>query len=172
MVSEYIKPFRKISDKKIVYDTKFRSSWSPKPSGGTINPQGKPVGNTRGLNKPVIKSTARIGGSYKFSATGRPVGMQSNKIGGKAGAQLFEIIADNKAWSTNVRMKIHQQNLARAAKISKSVNLVGLGLAAAEGIYKGAKRALGPGGTEFHTGTGVPVWEDRNRANQDTKLNY
>ena len=37
---------------------------------------------------------------------------------------------------------------------------------------EGTKRALSPGGTQFHTGTGVPIWEDRNRANQNTKLNY
>jgi hypothetical protein len=42
----------------------------------------------------------------------------------------------------------------------------------AEGVYKGTKRALSPGGRQFHTGTGVPIWEDRNRANQNTKLNY
>ena len=35
--------------------------------------------------------------------------------------------------------------------IGKTANVVGLGLIAGEGIYKGTKRALGPGGTEFHT---------------------
>ena len=69
-------------------------------------------------------------------------------------------------------MKIHQQNLARAAKISKGINIAGLALAVAEGVYKGTKRALGPGGTQFHTGTGVPVWDDRNPSNNNTKLNY
>ena len=57
-------------------------------------------------------------------------------------------------------------------KIGKTANVIGLAAIAGEGIYKGTKRALGPGGTQFHTGTGVPIWEDRNRANQDTKLNY
>tara|TARA_A200000159_G_scaffold122863_1_gene117379 strand:+ start:4505 stop:5044 length:540 start_codon:yes stop_codon:yes gene_type:complete len=179
MVSEYIAPFRKISDKKTVYDTKGRSSWSPKPNTPTVgNPQGKVgsqgkvVGNTRGLNKPIIQSNARIGGSYKFPATGRPVGLQQNKVGGAIGRTTARVLADRQAWSTAVNMRIHQQNLARAAKISKGINLVGLGLAAAEGIYKGAKRALGPSGTKFHTGTGVPVWEDRNTDNRGSKLNY
>jgi len=172
MVSEYIAPFRKVSDKKTVYDTKGRSSWSPKPNTPTTGYQGKGVGNTKGLNKPVIKSTARIGGTYNFPATGRPVGLQQNRVGGAIGRTTAKVLADKKAWSTTVNMAIHQQNLARAAKISRGVNLVGLGLAAAEGIYKGAKRALSPGGTEFHTGTGVPVWEDRNPSNNNTKLNY
>lgn len=172
MVSEYIAPFRKVSDKKIVYDTKFRNSWSPKPSGGTINPQGKPVGNTSGLNKPVIKSTARIGGTYNFPSSGRPVGLQQNRVGGATGRTTARVLADKKGWSTAVNMRIHQQNLARAAKISKGINIAGLALAAGEGIYKGTKRALGPGGTQFHTGTGVPLWEDRNTENIGSKLNY
>ena len=172
MVSEYIAPFRKVSDKKTVYNTKFRSSWSPKPNTPTGNPQGKVVGNTKGLNKPVIKSTARIGGTYNFPSSGRPVGLQQNRVGGAIGRTTAEVLANKKAWSTAVNMTIHQQNLARAAKISRGVNLVGIGLAAAEGIYKGAKRALGPEGTKFHTGTGVPVWEDRNTKNIGSKLNY
>ena len=51
-----------------------------------FQPKGKPVGSTRGLNKtPVIKSNARIGTTYNFSATGRPTGMQSNKVAGAIG---------------------------------------------------------------------------------------
>ena len=150
MVSEYIAPFRKVSDKKIVYNTKFRSSWSPKPSGGTINPQGKPVGNTRGLNKPVIKSTARIGGTYNFPSSGRPVGLQQNRVGGAIGRTTARVLANKKAWSTAVNMTIHQQNLARAAKISRGVNLAGVALTVAEGVYKGTKRALD--NPSFHKG--------------------
>ena len=57
-------------------------------------------------------------------------------------------------------------------KFGKAMNIIGAGMLAAEGIVAGAKRALGPGGKEFHTGqAGVPVWEDRNRANIGTKLN-
>ena len=157
--------------KSDVYNTKNRSTWNPRPPTDNFQPKGKPVGNTRGLNKPVIKSTTRIGTTYNFPATGRPVGLKSNKVGGAIGRTTREVLANKQAWSTAVNMKIHQQNLARAAKISRGVNLVGLGLAAAEGIYKGAKRALGPEGTKFHTGTGVPVWEDRNPSNNKTKLN-
>jgi len=158
--------------KSDVYNTKNRSRWSPKPSTPTSNPQGKPVGNTKGLNKPVIKSTARIGSTYNFPATGRPVGLQENKVGGAIGRTTARVLADKQAWSIAVNMKIHQQNLARAAKISKGINIAGFALAAGEGIYKGAKRALGPGGTQFHTGTGVPLWEDRNTDNIGSKLNY
>ncbi len=42
----------------------------------------------------------------------------------------------------------------------------------AEGVYKGTKRALGSGGTQFHTSTGVPLWEDINTDNIGSKLNY
>lgn len=150
--------------KSDVFDTKGRSRWNPRPSGPNNNLRGTVVGNTRGLNKPpVIKSTARIGTTYNFSATGRPIGMQSNKVGGAIGRPLL---------STSVNMKIHQQNLARAAKISKGINIAGLALALGEGIYKGTKRALSPGGTQFHTSTGVPLWEDRNTDNIGSKLNY
>ena len=79
------------------------------------------------------------------------------------GARLAKKITNNAA-----RTRV----LRNAAKISKGINIAGFALAAGEGIYKGTKRALGPGGTQFHTGTGVPVWEDRNPANQNTKLNY
>jgi len=64
------------------------------------------------------------------------------------------------------------KGMTTAGKILKGVNVASVALAAAEGIYKGTKRALGPGGTEFHTGTGVPVWDDRNPSNNNTKLNY
>lgn len=159
--------------KSDVYNTKNRSRWSPKPPGPGGNPKGNVVGSTRGIYKPpVIQSTARIGTKYNFPATGKPIGKPGSRIGGEAGRQLYEIIADNKAWSTDVRMKIHQQNLARAAKISRSANIIGAALAIGEGIYKGTKRALSPGGTQFHTGTGVPVWEDRNTDNIGSKLNY
>ena len=60
----------------------------------------------------------------------------------------------------------------KLTKLGKATNVIGVGIIAGEGIYKGTKRALGPGGTQFHTGTGVPIWEDRNPSNNNTKLNY
>ena len=159
--------------KSDVFDTKGRSRWNPRPPTADFQPKGKPVGSTRGLNKtPVIKSTTRIGTTYNFPSSGRPVGLQQNRVGGAIGRTTARVLADKKAWSTAVNMRIHQQNLARAAKISKGINIAGLALAAGEGIYKGTKRALGPGGTQFHTGTGVPLWEDRNTENIGSKLNY
>jgi hypothetical protein len=65
-----------------------------------------------------------------------------------------------------------ERKAAGLVKAGKAMNIVGAGMLAAEGIYKGTKRALGPGGTQFHTGTGVPVWEDRNTDNIGSKLNY
>lgn len=159
--------------KSDVYNTKNRSRWNPRPPTDNFQPKGKPVGSTRGLNKtPVIKSTTRIGTTYNFPATGRPVGLKSNRVGGAIGRTTGEVLANKKAWSTAVNMGIHQQNLARAAKISKGINIAGLALALGEGIYKGTKRALSPGGTQFHTSTGVPLWEDRNTDNIGSKLNY
>lgn len=144
------KPFRKIADKKTVYNTnKVRSVWSPQPATGYPTP-GYPVGNTSGIKKPVIKSTARIGGNYNFPATGRPVGLQQNKVGGAIGRTTARVLADKQTWSTAVNMSIHQHNLARAAKIGKGINIAGVVLTVAEGVYKGTKRALN--NPEFHKG--------------------
>jgi len=178
MVSEYIAPFRKVSDKKIVYNTKFRNSWSPKPSGGTINPQGKPIGNTRGLNKPpIIKSTARIGNNFGIKGMVRdPIQVRmdlKHRLDPKTMKRLDQLRGIGEI-QNSVRKPIgaYAAHMAKAAKISKGINIAGLALAAGEGIYKGTKRALGPGGTQFHTGTGVPLWEDRNTENIGSKLNY
>jgi len=62
--------------------------------------------------------------------------------------------------------------VAKGSKLLGGITPGTAALALAEGVYKGTKRALGPGGTQFHTGTGVPVWEDRNPSNNNTKLNY
>ena len=51
-------------------------------------------------------------------------------------------------WNTT-RDVIRQSG--KLAKFGKATNIVGMGMIAAEGVYKGTKRALGPGGTEFHT---------------------
>lgn len=155
MVSEYIKPFRKVSDKKIVYDTKFRSSWNPSPGSPNKSPSGRPVGSTSGIKKPVIRSTARIGQGMRprhFPVYGRPTGLQQNKVGGAIGRTTAKILANQKSQftSTAVNMAIHQQNLARAAKISKGINIAGVVLTVGEGVYKGTKRALD--NPEFHRG--------------------
>ena len=137
--------------KSDVFDTKSRSRWNPRPPTADFQPKGKGVGNVRGLNKsPVIKSNARIGTTFNFSGTGRPVGYQSNRVGGAIGRTTREVLANHKAWGSAVNMKIHQQNLARAAKISKGINIAGVALALGEGIYKGTKRALD--NPEFHKG--------------------
>ena len=62
--------------------------------------------------------------------------------------------------------------IAKGSKLLGGITPGAVALTLVEGVYKGTKRALSPGGTQFHTGTGVPIWEDRNRANQNTKLNY
>lgn len=62
--------------------------------------------------------------------------------------------------------------VAKGSKLLGGITPGTLALTLAEGVYKGTKRALSPGGTQFHTGTGVPVWEDRNPSNNNTKLNY
>lgn len=62
--------------------------------------------------------------------------------------------------------------VAKGSKLLGGITPGTVALTLAEGVYKGTKRALSPGGTQFHTGTGVPVWEDRNPSNNNTKLNY
>jgi hypothetical protein len=62
--------------------------------------------------------------------------------------------------------------VAKGSKLLGGITPGTIALTLAEGVYKGTKRALSPGGTQFHTGTGVPVWEDRNTKNIGSKLNY
>ena len=62
--------------------------------------------------------------------------------------------------------------IAKGSKLLGAITPGAVVATLAEGVYKGTKRALGPGGTQFHTGTGLPVWEDRNPSNNNTKLNY
>ena len=62
--------------------------------------------------------------------------------------------------------------VAKGSKLLSGITPGTIALTLAEGVYKGTKRALSPGGTQFHTGTGVPVWEDRNTKNIGSKLNY
>jgi len=139
--------------KSDVYNTKNRSRWSSKPSTPTSNPKGKPVGNTKGLNKPIIKSTARIGQGMRprhFPVYGKPTGTQQNRVGGSIGRTTYKILSNHMETSTGARMLMHQQNLAKAAKISKGINIAGVALTVAEGVYKGTKRALD--NPSFHKG--------------------
>lgn len=46
--------------------------------------------------------------------------------------------------------KTLMKSSAKALRASRALNVAGLGLYAAEGIYKGYKRATSPGGKEFH----------------------
>ena len=62
--------------------------------------------------------------------------------------------------------------VAKGSKLLGGITPGAVAVTLAEGVYKGTKRALNPGGTQFHTGTGVPVWDDRNPSNNNTKLNY
>ncbi len=62
--------------------------------------------------------------------------------------------------------------IAKGSKLLGGITPGAVALTLVEGVYKGTKRALGPGGTQIHTGTGVPVWEDGNSSNNNTKLNY
>lgn len=62
--------------------------------------------------------------------------------------------------------------IAKGSKLLGGITPGAIAATLAEGVYKGTKRALGPDGKAFHTSTGVPVWEDRNPSNNNTKLNY
>ena len=127
MVSEYITPFRKVSDKKTVYDTKGRSSWSSKPSTPTSKPQGNPVGNTKRLNKPVIKSTARIGHDYSYLGQVRdPIQVRmdlKHRLDPKTMKRLDQLRGIGEI-NNSVRKPIgkYAAHMAKAAKISKGIN--------------------------------------------------
>ena len=164
--------------KSDVFDTKGRSRWNPRPSGPNNNLRGTAVGNTRGLNKPpVIQSTVRIGNDYSYIGQTRdPIQVRmdlKHRLDPKTMKRLDQLRGvGEKINSVRKPIDKYAAHMAKAAKIYKGINIAGFALAAGEGIYKGTKRALSPDGTQFHTGTGVPVWEDRNPDNQNTKLNY
>lgn len=164
--------------KSDVFDTKGRSRWNPRPSGPNNNLRGTAVGNTRGLNKPpVIQSTVRIGNDYSYIGQTRdPIQVRmdlKHRLDPKTMKRLDQLRGvGEKINSVRKPIDKYAAHMARAAKISKGINIAGFALAAGEGIYKGTKRALGPGGTQFHTSTGVPLWEDRNTDNIGSKLNY
>ena len=157
MVSDYIpkKPPRPYIGKHTVTNTATRSVWSPQPPG----PGGRlsnvtATSRTAASTKPVIRSTARIGQAWTYS--GNVWGASSphawtKQVGGALGRTHYEVMKHHMSTTTAQRAAAHSAKLAKGAKIVKGANIVGLGMIAAEGIYKGTKRALGPGGTEFHT---------------------
>ena len=62
------------------------------------------------------------------------------------------VIQHTKNRPPNTRMtKTRMKSPAKALRASRALNVAGLGLLAAEGLYKGYKRAMGPGGREFHS---------------------
>ena len=132
-----------------------RYVWSSKPPGPGM-PGWKAPGTgkalelgryVKGVKYPVIRSTARIGSGRGVPSSGpnsRLIAQMSPKWqGAQQGISRSAAIRQN--------MALHSAKIAKGAKIVKGANIVGLGMIAAEGIYKGTKRALGPGGTEFHT---------------------
>ena len=164
--------------KSDVFDTKGRSRWNPRPSGPNNNLRGTAIGNTRIQSpKPVIQSTARIGNNFGIKGMVRdPIQVRmdlKHRLDPKTMKRLDQLRGIGRI-NNSVRKPIgvYAAHMAKAAKISKGINIAGLALAAGEGIYKGTKRALSPDGTQFHTGTGVPLWEDRNTENIGSKLNY
>ena len=132
-----------------------RYAWSSKPPGPGMPGWKAPVPGSgfksgrfvKGGIGPVIRSTARIGSGRGIPSSGpnsRLIAQMSPKWqGAQQGISRSAAIRQN--------MALHSAKLAKTAKIVKSANLIGLTITAAEGIYKGTKRALGPGGTEFHT---------------------
>lgn len=142
--------------KSDVYNTKNRSRWNPRPNTAGFQPKGKPVGNTRGLNKqPIIKSTARIGNNYGITGMVRdPIEVRmdlKHRLDPKTMKRLDQLRGVGEI-NNSVRKPIgkYAAHMAKAAKISKGINIAGLALAAGEGIYKGTKRALD--NPSFHKG--------------------
>tara|TARA_R100000742_G_C4199248_1_gene28862 strand:- start:65 stop:562 length:498 start_codon:yes stop_codon:yes gene_type:complete len=77
-----------------------------------------------------------IGGGTKNPFTVIPKGYLQNEANKKAIA---------------ARTGSLSKNIGTAFKIGKAASITAWGYEAGKGIYKGTKRALGPGGTEFHT---------------------
>ena len=132
---------------RAVYDSSKTPTW------GTAKPPvvgrgGKKfsaqVGHTRASNKPTIKSTARLGSK---SVVGNPY---ANQVTGALKRTQANVMRSHLRGSTEMRMHNYQKALAKTARATKAFNTLGLGLMAAEAIYKGVKRATGPGGKAFH----------------------
>ena len=74
---------------------------------------------------------------------------QQNHLAAKAGGKFNpEERMVSAKWAKYGKAAPKVRTAARAAKLFTPG---GVAILAAEGIYKGTKRALGPGGTEFHT---------------------
>ena len=149
------KPPRKYIGKRTVTNTANRSVWSPQPPA----PGGKDALRVAQQNrmsahqiKPIIRSTIRPGGGCVLKPGGvSSIYAHQQQVTGGLARTHRDVWHAHKMSSTAGRMTKHSAKLAKTAKIVKSANLIGLTITAAEGIYKGTKRALGPGGTEFHT---------------------
>lgn len=109
----------------------------------------------KGVKGPVIRGNARVFLVDSKFTKGRelfgPAGYGGGQQGGALGRTHYEVMKHHRSTTTAQRAAAHSAKLAKTAKIVKGANIFGLGMIAAEGIYKGTKRALGPGGTEFHT---------------------
>jgi hypothetical protein len=138
-----------------------RYTWSSKPAGPGM-PGWKGTGSgynpakyAKGVKGPVVSGNARVFLVDSKFTKGRelfgPAGYGGAPQGGSLGRTHYEVMKRHTSTTTAQRAAAHTGKLARGAKIAKAGNIVGLGMIAAEGIYKGTKRALGPGGTEFHT---------------------
>ncbi len=68
-----------------------------------------------------------------------------------------QAISNKMRWAEYDAMRGRNKELNRlrkvgkaAGRVGKTMNVAGIGLLAAEGIYKGVKRATGPSGKAFH----------------------
>ena len=127
-----------------------------------VNPSGireiKNAYYTKGyenMSKNVASNVANFNKQYSIAKTGSMYLPEEKMVG--AGLAKFGRAAPA---------------VAKGSKLLGGITPGTVALTLAEGVYKGTKRALGPSGKQFHTGTGVPVWEDRNPSNNNTKLNY
>jgi len=112
---------------------------------------------------------AQVDEGLSFAKSQKKVGLEiGEQIGRIAGAQVAKTAAADAAPGL-VKQGV-KVGLKQGAKAMFGPAAIG-GMVAWEGWSKGYDRATSPDGKQFHTGGGVPYWEDRNSKNNGTKLN-
>jgi len=89
----------------------------------------------RTMSKDVAKNVASFNKQYHLAAKGLKAGFPEERM---VSAQLAKYGKVAPA-------------IAKGSKLLGGITPGAVAMLAAEGLYKGTKRALGPGGTEFHT---------------------
>lgn len=112
---------------------------------------------------------AQMDEGAKFAKSRYKVGLEIGEKIGALGARAITSAKTNEALAAGTKVGIKQGFKAGARAMFGPA--AGAALIVEHLIGKGFKRAVGPGGKEFHTGGDLPYWDDRNVKNNGTKLN-